>query len=99
MTRISSFSLHECPKCRQIHIKPEYGSISIYVPSVLFVEPTAIKICQGCRWEGKLSEFKYLGLRSKVYTRNPLRLEFFIRKIIKKPYIELDVRKIYPSIR
>jgi hypothetical protein len=98
MTRISSFGLYECPKCGQIHVKPEYGSISIYVPTDLFVEPTTIKMCQVCGWKGQLREFKYLGLRSKVYTRNPSRLEFFIRKIIKKPYIELDVRKQYPYL-
>ena len=96
MTRISSFGLYECPKCGQIHIKPEYGSISIYVPTDVFVEPTAIRMCQECQWEGQLSEFKYLGLRSKVYTRNPSRLEFIIRRIIKKPYMEHDARKQYP---
>jgi hypothetical protein len=98
MTRISTFGLYECPKCGQIHIKPEYGSISIYVPTDLFVAPTAIKICQGCRWEGQLSDFKYLGLKSKVHTRNPSNIELIFRKILNKPYIEQDVRKIYPSL-
>ena len=98
MTRISSFGLYECLKCKQIHIKPEYGSISIYVPADLEVDPFAIKMCQGCRWKGQLSEFKYLGLRSKVNTRNPSRVEIFLRKIIRKPYVENDVRKLYPEI-
>lgn len=98
MTRISSFGLYECPNCSQIHIKPEYGSISIYMPSNLFMESNPIKKCQECRWEGQLSEFKYLGLKSKVYTRNPSQLEFFFRKIMKKPYIEFDVRKQYPYL-
>jgi hypothetical protein len=98
LTRISSFGLYECPKCGQIHIKPEYGSISIYVPTDLFVDPTAIKVCQGCRWEAQLSEFKYLGLKGKVYTRTPSRVEIYLRKIIGKRYVENDVRKKYPSL-
>ena len=98
MTRISSFGLYECPKCGQIHIKPEYGSISIYVPPDLVVDPIAMKICQGCRWSGQLGEFKYLGFRSKVNTRKPSRIEIYIRRMLKKPFVELDVRKKYPYI-
>ena len=98
MTRISSFGLYECPKCEQIHIKPEYGSISIYVPTDLVVDPISINICQGCGWKGQLSEFKYLGLRSKVNTRNPSRFEIYLSKVIRKPYVENDVRKLYPEL-
>jgi len=98
MTRISSFSLYACPECRQIHIKPEYGSVSIYVPTDLFIEPTAIKKCQGCSWEGKFGEFKYMGSTTKINTKIPSKLVIYFRKFIKKPYVENDVRKIYPSL-
>jgi len=98
MTRISSFGLYECPNCAQIHIKPEYGSISIHVPSDLNIQLTAIKMCKQCRWAGKFSEFKYLELKSKVYTREPSKVELLIRRVLKKPYIELDVRKLYPKL-
>ena len=98
MTRIASFSIYACKECGQKHIKPEYGSISMYQPPDLFVEPSAIKICQRCRWAGKLSEFKYLGLRGKVNTRKPSQLEICIRTIMRKPYIEVDVRKLYPYL-
>lgn len=90
MTRISSFGLYGCPSCGQIHIKPEYGSISIHVPPDFNVDPTVIKMCQKCRWKGKFSEFKYLGLKSKIYTREPSKVEYLVRRVLKKPYIELD---------
>jgi len=97
MTRISSFSLYECPECGQIHIKPQYGSVSVYIPSDLSYEPNEIKVCRGCRKEILFSNFKYLEMRSKTNTKKPTKLEHLIRKLLKKPYVELDVRKLYPK--
>ena len=96
MTRISSFSLYECPKCGQIHIKPEYGSVSVYVPQDIYFESTDIKVCRGCRVETKFGNYKYLGKKSKTNTKEPTRVELLIRKLFKKPYVEVDVRKLYP---
>ena len=96
MTRISSFSLYECPKCGQIHIKPEYGSISVYIPSDLSYEPTDIKVCRGCGEEIQFCNFKYLEMRSKTNSKQPTKLELLFRKVVKKPYVEIDVRKLYP---
>ena len=96
MTRISSFSLYECPECGQIHIKPEYGSVSVYVPSDIYIQPLEIRVCKGCLGEFQFKDYKYLGLRSKTTTKSPSKLEFFIRKVLNKPYVESDVRKIYP---
>jgi hypothetical protein len=97
MTRIVSFSLYECPMCKQIHIKPEYGSISIYIPPDLSIEPTDTKVCRGCMNQIKFEDFRYLGIRSKTTTKQPTKLELLIRKLLKKPYVELDVRKLYPK--
>ena len=97
MTRISSFGLYECSKCGQVHIKPVYGSISIYTPPDLFYELTDIKTCKGCHAENQFRDYKYLGLRSKRNTKKPFKIELAVRKLIKKPYLELDVRKIYPK--
>lgn len=60
MTRIGYYELYECPKCQQIHIKPEYSSVSLYMgmPPDAHYGPTDLKICQKC---GKKSPFsKYL---------------------------------------
>ena len=94
MTRIASFSLYECPRCQQIHIKPEYGSTSTYIPLDLFIKPNDIKICKRC--EAK-NYFKFVRLESKVNSRLPSRLEMLVRKLLNKPYIEIDVRKLYPK--
>jgi len=97
MSRISSFGMYECPRCEQIHIKPEYGSITTYIPLDLHIEDSEIKICQGCRCGILFKDYKYLGLRSKRYTRPPSKFGLWFRKLIKNPYIELDVRKLYPK--
>jgi hypothetical protein len=98
MTRISSYSLHECPNCYQIHIKPEYGSISTSIPLGIYIEDSEIKVCKGCKSELRFKDYKSLGLSSKIKTRVPTKIEIWIRKILNKPYIELDVRKIYPLL-
>jgi hypothetical protein len=96
MTRISSFGLYECPRCSQIHIKPEYGSISVYLPIDTSFTLDEVKVCKGCRYENKFKEYKYLGLQKKVNSIKPNRLELILRGLLNRPYIELDVRKIYP---
>lgn len=96
MTRISSFGLYQCEKCWQIHIKPEYGSISIYAPPDLMYDLTDLKVCKGCLKESQFKDYRYVGLVRKQNTKTPIRLELIIRKLINKPYIELDVRKLYP---
>lgn len=96
MTRISSFGLYQCPKCGQIHIKPEYGSISAYIPSDLFNSNDDIKKCKGCPHSDLFRNYIFLGLRSKKNSNNPNRFHLLLRKIMKKPYIEEDVRKLYP---
>jgi hypothetical protein len=99
MTRISSFGLYECPKCGQIHVKPEYGSISIYTPPDLYVQPSDTRTCQMCRWEGKFLAFKFLGSRGKINTKMPNKIELWVRRILNKPYQELDGRKLYPYLK
>jgi hypothetical protein len=96
MTRIASFGLYQCRECGQVHLKPEYGSISIYVPPDLFFNPTDIKVCKGCGRNLQFKDYKFLGLKGKKNTKQPSRLVLFIRELINKPYVELDVRKLYP---
>ncbi len=98
MTRISSFSLYGCPRCGQIHIKPEYASISVYIPSDLTYEFDQIIVCKGCQYKNYFKEYSFLGLRKKENSKIPNRLVLLIRKIVKKPYVEVDVRKIYPLL-
>lgn len=89
MTRIGRFDLYACPKCQQIHIKPNYSSISIYGPPMpmgmppdAFYAPTDIKICQKC--EGKIPFSEYIPTGHM----EPLR---FNEKGI-------DPRKLFPSL-
>jgi hypothetical protein len=98
MTRISSFSLYQCTECEQIHIKQEYGSISNHLPNDLFFKPTDVKPCKGCLKENLFKDYKYIGVEKKKNTKQPTKIELLIRKLINKPYIELDVRKLYPNL-
>lgn len=63
MTRINHFNLYECPKCRQIHIKPEYSSISLYMgmPPNAYYAPTDLKACQKCGEKSSFSEYIPVG--------------------------------------
>ena len=96
MTRISSFGLYQCRECGQIHIKPEYGSVSIYVPPDLLFDPIDVLVCKGCLKKSQLKDYMYIGLKGKKNTKQPSKVELLIRKLINKPYIEHDVRKLYP---
>lgn len=106
MTRISSYDFYECDKCGQIHIKPNYGSISIYVPMDFYIEPTALKTCQKCGDKKPFSEFIYIGMKSVPPSKPQFDKqvdeffrklkEFVLRKNIPK---EEDYRETYPKIK
>lgn len=96
MTRITSFGLYECKECGQIHIKPEYGSISTYVSPNIFYSPTTMKVCKGCNSESQFQNYRFIRLEQKRNTKELSRIEIFIRKLFNRPYIEHDVRKLYP---
>lgn len=63
MTRVGYFNLYECPKCQQIHIKPEYSSISLYMgmPPNAYYAPTDLKVCQKCGEKSSFSEYIPVG--------------------------------------
>ena len=98
MTRISSFSLYQCLECKQIHTKPEYGSVSIYIPTDMHIDDEEIKPCKNCGKKWQFRDYKFVGRESRIETQTPSKFELLLRKIFNKPYIEQDVRKIYPSI-
>lgn len=85
MTRIGYFELYECPKCRQVHIKPSYSSISLYGPPLemrmprdAFYAPTDFKTCQKCGEKIPFSEYALIGkvepLKYKENRVNPREL-------------------------
>jgi hypothetical protein len=96
MTRISSYDLYKCESCSQIHVKPKYGSVSTYRPKDLHIEPTDLKKCKYC---GRIAEFQtyhYVRSSKKIDTKPPSMVGHLIRWLHKDPYIELDVRRLYP---
>ncbi len=66
MTRISSFTLYQCPACEQVHIKNEYGSVSIYVPTDLHLDLTDEKPCKNCGKVNQVKDYICLGKKSKT---------------------------------
>lgn len=99
MTRVISYGLYQCPACQQIHVKPNYGSISAYIPFDAFVDDSDVVGCKGCGLEQAISNFLNIGIRSK---QKSYKLNLFQRISIKlgfmKPSLELDVRKLYPAL-
>lgn len=103
MTRVSSYTLYQCPSCGQVHIKNEYGSISIYVPTDLYFDPMEIRSCKKCGKENKVQEYINLGLSTKrvalaaptIDKLNPLGRWIASRLRSKK---EVDLSEIYPYL-
>ena len=99
MTRIASYGLYKCLTCSQVHIKPNYGSISIYVPVDAFVKDSDIVTCKSCGIKRAISSYIYLGMRSKENSYKPNIFErILIRLKILNASEERDVRKVYPSL-
>lgn len=90
MTRIVNFHLYECGICNQINLRPEYGSISTYLPDQLVLNANSEKKCKCCNKTSKLIDYKYVGkIEKKIKTR--VRTLFFFWKIK-----EVDARNLYP---
>jgi hypothetical protein len=104
MTRISSYTLYQCPACEQVHIKNEYGSVSIYVPTDLHLSPTDEKACKNCGKTNQVKDYICLGKKPKtvrvertyknnIWGRTYQKIyEFFF------PPKEIDLRILYPYI-
>lgn len=90
MTRIVNFHLYECSICNQINLRPEYGSISTYLPDQLVLDANSEKKCKCCNKTSKLIDYKYVGkIGKKIKTKE--RILFFFWKTK-----EIDVRNRYP---
>ena len=104
MTRVSSYTLYQCPSCEQIHIKNEYGSISIYVPTDLHLEPTENRACKRCGKVNQVKDYICLGLRSKTVTIEKTYKNNFIGRLYKSihqyfsPPKDVDLSNLYPYI-
>jgi len=61
MTSIAAYTQYQCKKCEQIHIKPEYGSVSIFVPVDIAFKPTDVKTCKRCGELQEVQEYERLG--------------------------------------
>ncbi len=104
MTRISSYTLYQCPACEQVHIKNEYGSVSIYVPTDLHLDPIEERACKSCGKVSQVKDYICLGLKSKTVRVKRTYQNNLLGRIHKKLYEfffppkEVDLMKIYPFI-
>ena len=104
MTRISSYTLYQCPACGQVHIKNEYGSVSVYVPTDLFFEPTDNKSCKGCGKLHQVKDYICLGVRSRTITVAKVYKNSYFGQLHKKIYEffsppkKIDLLNIYPFL-
>ncbi|CAN1557327.1 hypothetical protein MCEGE14_02474 [Burkholderiaceae bacterium] len=68
MTRISSYTQYQCKLCGQIHVKPEYGSVSSFVPVDIVLNPTDLKTCKRCGQTQEVQEYAEIGRTSTSVT-------------------------------
>ncbi len=104
MTRTSSYTHYQCRLCGQIHIKPEYGSISSYVPVDITFKSSDTKTCTKCGKSQQVQEYENIG-RTGVY----ISIDTFpehptiwqrLRRILNDEYGKKDVyvTDLYPRI-
>ena len=104
MTRISSYTLYQCPSCGQVHIKNEYGSVSIYVPTDLYLDPSDTKACKKCGQAHQVKDYICLGKKPKtVRVERTYKNNIWGRAYQKiyelfKPPEDIDLVNIYPYI-
>lgn len=104
MTRVSSYTLYQCPACGQVHIKNEYGSVSIYVPTDLFLKPTDTRSCKGCGKVHQVKDYICLGMRAKTITVEKIYKKGLFGRLQKKIYEffsppkDVDLSNLYPYI-
>jgi hypothetical protein len=59
MTSIAAYTQYQCKECGQVHVKPEYGSISVFVPVISKL--TDMKACKRCGESHQLQEYENIG--------------------------------------
>jgi hypothetical protein len=94
MTRISGYELVACPSCGQQHTRTLYGSISIYVPSV--VSSAAERSCARCGEAHAADAFQVLGFISKEDMVPPAKPPLLLRisKWIRRSLLGLERRQV-----
>ena len=61
MSRIVSFALYMCVRCRQIHLRPVHGSISTYQPTDLCADKQSGKTCVACHFKQSIECYLLVG--------------------------------------
>lgn len=100
MTRISSYSIHQCPDCKREHILPNYASISSTVAIDAFVPEEDLRICFGCGAEKPFKEFICIGSKQKPKPDFTPSYVKFIKRLfgLRHPEPEPHPVYIYPYL-
>lgn len=102
MTSIAAYTQYQCKKCGQIHIKPEYGSFSVFVPAVSTL--TDMKACKRCDESHQLQGYENIDQTAErieidTYPARPTWWQK-IRRRLNQHYDEkeVNVTSMYPMI-
>jgi len=102
MTSIAGYTQYQCKKCGQIHVTPEYGSISVFVPVISKL--TDMRACKRCGELQQIQEYKNIGRiaeRIEIDTYPEQRTWWQkIRRRLNQHYgkKEVSVTSMYPMI-
>jgi len=95
--------MYACEKCSQIHVKPNYSSVSVYVPWDLNIDKGFLLTCVGCGDQKKFSKFKFMGIWEPPIELLPDwltgRRPSFVERIFGRKSATLSSEPPYPFIR
>lgn len=100
MTRISSYSVYQCPVCKREHILPNYASISMTVAIDAFVPDEDLRICIDCGVIRPFKQFIYVG---SIQKPKPDRTPFYVKsfkRLFGMDHTKADLHptQIYPYL-
>lgn len=84
MSRIVSFALYMCVRCRQIHLRPVHGSVSTYRPTDLCIDAKSDKTCVTCRLRQPMERYLLVG----SYRSGAEKIEWLYSEVAQSPEIK-----------
>lgn len=100
MTRVSSYSIYQCPDCKCEHILPNYVSISVTEAVDAYVPDEDLRMCFGCGAVKPFNQFTYVSTKQKPRPDHTSSCVKLIKRIfgIRRSDVEPHPARVYPYL-